>query len=343
MTRATHQALTRKTLGVGLAEEIALTFALGDVRDDLVPAALGWGGHNKVFRLETATGSWAIKQLGRRPAPDAEAAFAIEMAAYEGGVPMAPPVPTTAGGCWAEIGPVLFRCHGWVDGSAKENEETSPPEARAMGRIVAQLHRLAIPCSLRRERDLSMDADRWMRLATAGRGRHTGWANRIVEQVESLARIAAGPTPAELGGDELVGSHRDLNAHNVLFSEAGLHLVDWDSAGPAWPRWERVDFALRWAERPGRRYDEGVLTAFLLGYLDGGGILSRDDPAIVSAAPAALVPWVVQNLEMAIEARSDDQDRLAAVLIEGLLAMPETVTQRQEALVRCLSRLGFEQ
>jgi hypothetical protein len=39
-----------------LAEEIALTFALGDVRDALVPAALGWGGHNKVFRLEKATG-----------------------------------------------------------------------------------------------------------------------------------------------------------------------------------------------------------------------------------------------------------------------------------------------
>jgi hypothetical protein len=99
-----------------------------------------------------------------------------------------------------------------------------------------------------------MDADRWMRLAAAGRDRHTGWANRIVEQVESLARIAAGPTPAELGDDELVGSHRDLNAHNVLFSEGSLHLVDWDSGGPAWPRWERVDFALRWAERPGRPF-----------------------------------------------------------------------------------------
>jgi hypothetical protein len=37
VTRAAHQALTRKTLGVRLAEEIALTFALGDVRDDLEP------------------------------------------------------------------------------------------------------------------------------------------------------------------------------------------------------------------------------------------------------------------------------------------------------------------
>ena len=208
-----------------------------------------------------------------------------------------------------------------------------------MGQIVAQLHGLAIPCRPPPEHNRLMDADRWMSLAAAGRNRRAGWANRIAQEVESLARIAAGPTPAQLGRDELVGSHRDLNAHNVLFSEAGLHLIDWDAAGPAWPRWERVDFGLRWAERPNRQYDERVLEAFLLGYLDGGGILGRDDAAVVSAAPAALVAWVVQNVEMAIEAPSDDQDCLAAVLIEALLEMPETVTRRQEALDRCLSRL----
>ncbi len=324
---------------MGLAEEIAVTFALGDVLGELEPAALGWGGHNTVFRLETATGSWAIKRLGRRPSPEAEAAFAIEMAAFEGGVPMPSPVPTTDGTCWAEIGRVLFRCHRWIDGNAKENEETSPSEARAMGQIVAQLHGLAIPCRPPPEHNRLMDADRWMSLAAAGRNRRTGWANRIAQEVESLARIAAGPTPAQLGRDELVGSHRDLNAHNVLFSEAGLHLIDWDAAGPAWPRWERVDFGLRWAERPNRQYDERVLEAFLLGYLDGGGIVGRDDGAVVSAAPAALVPWVVQNVEMAIEAPSGNQDCLAATLIEAILEMPETVTRRQEALDRCLSRL----
>jgi Ser/Thr protein kinase RdoA (MazF antagonist) len=326
---------------VGLANEIARTFALGDVRDDLVPAALGWGGHNRIFKLETTTGSWAIKQLGRRLAPDAEAAFGIEMAAYAGGVAMAPPVPTTAGGCWAEIGGVFFRCHRWIEGSAKENHDTSPPEARAMGRIVAHLHQLAIPCSLPRESNPVMDAEQWMSLEAAGRGRGTAWANAIAEHVESLATIAAGPTPALLGRDELVGSHRDLNAHNVLFSQAGLHLVDWDGAGPAWPRWERVDFALRWAERRSGDCDEEVLLAFLLGYLDGGGTLGGDDPAVVSAAPAALVPWVVQNLEMAIDTPSDDQDRLAAVLVQALLAMPETAKRRQRVLSRCWSHLGI--
>jgi Ser/Thr protein kinase RdoA (MazF antagonist) len=332
-------ALAGKTRGVELAAEIAVTFALGKVHEPLVPAAVGWGGHNKVFRLETRSGSWAIKQLGRPPAPDPEAAFAIEMAAYEGGVPMAPPVATTTGRCWAEIGGALFRCHRWIDGSAKENAETSPPEAAAMGRVVAHIHRLAIACSPPPESQIRIDAQRWRALAAAGERRGCGWAKTLAGAIETVVRIADGPTPAQLGGDELVGSHRDLNAHNVLFSESGLRLVDWDAAGPAWPRWERVDFALRWAERPGGRYDEGVLRAFLQGYLDAGGVLDRDDPAVVAAAPAALVPWVVQNLEMALETPSDEQDRLAGALLDALLAMPHTVRERQAELVRCLSRL----
>jgi thiamine kinase-like enzyme len=143
----------------------------------------------------------------------------------------------------------------------------------------------------------------------------------------------------ELGADELVGSHRDLNAHNVLFTDAALRLVDWDGAGPAWPRWERVDFSVRWAERAGGRYDESVLSAFLRGYLDGGGELDEGDSSVLTAAPAALVPWVLENLELAVEAPSEEQDLLAAALVAALLARPETARRREEVFSRCFARL----
>lgn len=322
-----------------LAAQIASTFELGRVRGSLVLAALGWGGHNKVFRLETADGMWAIKQLGRHLPADGEWAFAIETAAWMGGVPMAPPVATAEGRCWAEIGGQLLRCHGWIDGRAKENAETSAAEAAAMGHIVAHLHRLAIPCPPSRPARVAADAERWRRLAAAGLRRRCRWAGTVDDHVERLAIIAGGPSPAELGADELIGSHQDLNAHNVLFSDAALRLVDWDAAGSAWPRWERVDFATRWAERPGGRYDEAVLGAFLRGYLDGGGVIDEDDHSVLAAAPAALVPWVIENLEMAIETPDDEQDRLATALVAALLAMPEAARERQAVFSRCLARL----
>src|SRR5213076_900448 len=72
------------------------------------------------------------------PAADAQSAFGIELAAYDGGVPMARPISTMDGHSWVEIDGALFRCHGWIDGTAKENQDTSSSEAAAMGRIVAQ-------------------------------------------------------------------------------------------------------------------------------------------------------------------------------------------------------------
>jgi hypothetical protein len=74
------------------------------------------------------------------------------MSAYRAGVPLAPPVVSTDGGCWATINGQLFRSHRWIDGRVKQNQETVPGEAAAMGRIVAPLHGCGFsvwrPCAL---------------------------------------------------------------------------------------------------------------------------------------------------------------------------------------------------
>ncbi len=77
-----------------------------------------------------------------------------------------------------------------------------------------------------------------------------------------MVTIATQPPPIELGRNELVGSHRDLNAHNVMFSATGL---------PAWPRWERASFAVLWGSRVDAAYDDDRVVAFLRGYLEGVG------------------------------------------------------------------------
>lgn len=320
----------------GLGTQIAEAFGLGEPLGPLVPAAEGWGGHNVVFRLETTVGSWAVKRHGRRPHADPTAAFAIEVAAHAGGVPMAVPVATIAGFGWAEIGGVLFRCHEWIDGASRQNEETSSTDARAMGRIVAHLHGLRIPAPDPRPPS-PVDRERLAALARAGRGAH--WAARLAQALDQVGAIAGHRRPVELGHGELVGSHCDLNAHNVLFTPTGLRLIDWEASGPAWPRWERATFAVLWASRADGAHDDDAVVAFLSGYLDGGGVLDRDDPAVFSAAPAALLPWVMLNLELAVARPSDRQDELAAALVDALLAMPGTVANRQALLARCLDRL----
>ena len=311
---------------------------MGKARTPLALAAQGWGGHNQVFQLVTTSGSWAIKRRGRQAAEHPGTAFAIEMAAHRAGIPSAEPVPATDGRCWAEIGGAEFRCHRWIEGTAKENEETSATDAGAMGAILARLHGLSIPFPPPPRRR-APDTQSWRELAAQGQERRASWASRLWEATDELVLMGTQASPAELGGEELVGSHRDLNAHNVLFSSTGLHLIDWDAAGPAWPRWERANFAVLWGERGDGQYEDSVIQAFLRGYRDAGGVLDEEDAAALSAAPAALVPWVLQNVELAIAQPSEDQDALTGVLVEALLAMPQTVVTRQAALARCLARL----
>ncbi len=251
---------------------------------------------------------------------------------------MARPVATVDGRCWEEIDGTLFRCHSWVEGTAKENEQASVADAAAMGRIVGRLHTLAIPTpGVRPVRP--PDRERWRELISAGKARDAIWATRLAEAFDQVVGVSGQPRPVDLGAGELVGSHRDLNAHNVLFSAGGLCLIDWDAAGPAWPRWERADFALRWAERAGGFYEEEAVVAFLHGYREGGGEIDDEDPSVLAAAAPALVPWVLQNVELAIEQPGNDvQDGLAGALVDALLRIPTTVAARQAILRRCLKR-----
>lgn len=319
-----------------LAPRIAESFSLGSARGSMRLAAEGWGGHNKVYRLETSAGSFAIKRYGRRPADVDGAAFGVELAALDGGYRWLGLSRAPTGAVGRRSTAPCSECHSWVDGAAKENEQATVADAAAMGRIVGRLHALAIPApAVRPVRPPG--PDRWREVIGAGKARDAIWATRLAEGLDLVVDVSGQPRPVDLGAGELVGSHRDLNAHNVLFSAGGLCLIDWDAAGPAWPRWERADFARRWAERGGGFYEDEAVVAFLRGYRDGGGEIDDEDPSVLAAAAPALVPWVLQNVELAIEMPGNaTQHRLAGALVDALLSMPKRVAARQSILRRCL-------
>lgn len=325
--------------------DLAEIFGLGVAKGPPVQVAAGWGGHNTVSRFVTSTGVWALKRHGWRLPPNGASAFAIafavELDACAGGVPMARPVPTTDGQCWAEIDGHLYRCHEWVDGQAKQNETTSVLDAAAMGGIVAHLHGLRIPCPppASGAAGRGLGRQRWENMAAAGHARGAPWASRLSSTIQAFAALDTQPGPTDGRGDEIIGSHGDLNAHNVLFTDGGLHLIDWDGAGRAWARWERATYPLLWAQRDGGRYDPDAVVAFLRGYVEGGGTVEADDPAALGCAPAALAPWVAQNIEMAVDRPTSQQDLLAGLLVDALVAMPRTVAIRQVLLAECLDAL----
>lgn len=136
-----------------------------------------------------------------------------------------------------------------------------------------------------------------------------------------------------------MGDHRDLNAHNVLFTERGLYLIDWDAAGPAKSQTEKAIASMLWSQQQGGTYDSRRTASFLTGYRNAGGEVSSKDPEHLIAWLDGLVWWTYDNVRMAVENPSDGQHAAVQQLLLDSLKSEETVRERIEFLADVISGL----
>ena len=220
-----------------------------------------------------------------------------------------------------------YRCHRWIDGAAKQNEETTVDDAFQMGQVVARLHQLQLgagplpPIAQFGQSHL---------LELAGRSGPATWSDLIRDHLDAIE--TAEVVGSALGDDTPIGSHCDLNAHNVLFTAAGLVLVDWDAAGPASASYERASTPALWARRHDGRLDRDVAAAFVRGYRDHGGTFTIDDVDSLTRWLTGLVWWTERNLQIALAHPSKRNDEAAAMLVTALINGVDTVTEQQRFL-----------
>jgi Ser/Thr protein kinase RdoA (MazF antagonist) len=267
--------------------------------------------------------------------PDApDESLRIECFAHAAGVPSAEPFPSSTAAPFEQVNGRWCRCHRWIDGSAKQNEDTTAHDAHAMGRIVARLHQLQIPAGPLPPAT-RFGRDHWMNLARRGSG--SSWAASIVEHLDAIESAEA--FGATFVDTKTVGSHRDVNAHNVLFTSGGLMLIDWDPAGPVSAVHERAVTATLWAQRRDGRWDQDVAGAFLSGYRDAGGTINIEDIVALPNWLSGLSWWAERNVQISLARPSEKHDQLANDLVGALINGPETVTQRQRLLHDVIVRL----
>lgn len=317
------------------AAEVVRRFGLDDLSAEPSVAASGWGGRNRVWRFDTKAATFAVKEAIPELVPAGiEDAFRIERRSHEAGIASAEPVPSLRGRCFEQIDGRWYRCHRWVDGAAKENEGVNEGEAAAMGALVASLHRLEIPVSGPAPKH-AFGAEHWQRLAqSAGRCR---WAPLVRGNLDAI--VEAETVGASAVDETPVGSHRDLNAHNVLFTVNGLVLIDWDGAGPISPQYERASTAVLWAQRRDGGLEVDRLTAFLRSYRSGGGTLTGGDCEALVGWLSGLVWWTERNVQIALADPSEHHDELATQLVSALLDGPATVRMRQDVLATAIAQL----
>lgn len=240
---------------------------------------------NRVFRLHTAHGSYAVKEL-RNPwgeprwAQWLDESWQLELAAVTAGVTMPQPVPAPDGACFVDVdrgdgsGAVPVRVHHWVDGVRPSVADVGTELAVWTGLTLATVHALRM-----KPRDAMLfpvpttaSVQAWPDLCAKASAANAAWSEQLAATLEAVARAADLLVPTV--DHATVMSHGDLTLKNLLITSSGPVLCDWDVAMPRVPAWDLAEVAVSiaaWHDREAARIVRSS-------YADAGGELVPPTP-----------------------------------------------------------------
>ncbi|HEY8308326.1 MAG TPA: phosphotransferase [Lapillicoccus sp.] len=297
--------------------EVLEAFDLGEGTLSAGPVARGRLG--EIWRLDSTTGSWAVKTRGPGGSDptDVYAAVAFHEAAVSAGLP-APAVRRTRDGrLLAEVGESRVGVLAWVD-MASPDPALDPV---AVGSLLAGLHGMRAA----RSPGPVASARPWV---------VPSWFHAPVGAAtwdEVIGRVVArgAPFAAELAGhrDELVAlegllvppgdllwCHRDLFCDNVrAMPDGGIVVFDFDNSGPCDPSWELAFVLTEYATDPAPTHavvDAARATALYDAYRSAGGPARLTGPGDFTMAAAVLGHIAELAANRWLDA-TDDADRSA--------------------------------
>jgi Ser/Thr protein kinase RdoA (MazF antagonist) len=261
------------------------------------------GRLGSIWRLDTAHGSWAVKEVAR-DTTDAEVDGLLEGAVFqEAAVTAGVPAPLVrldrSGAVIADVGEVRVRLQSWVD--LRDPDVLLEPSE--VGRLVAGLHRVDVAGSTPLDAWYAdpVGEARWRELIRSLRARRAPFADELDALVPELVALEAC-----LGGRprSLRTCHRDLWADNVRRTAAGgLCVVDFDNSGLADPSQELALVLVEYGDA-----DPARSAAIREAYADAGGPGRVESPTDF-AMPIAQLGHIVEEGCRRWLASSTDADR----------------------------------
>ena len=310
-------------------EPAAVLAAFGEPGDVTAYDEVAGGWSNRVWRLTTTRGDYAVKELrnawGEPRWRDWLAeGWRLELAACAAGVAMPDPVANPATGeALAYVvrsdgsGEAPVRLHRWVMSTPVPREPVGPVFARWVGRTLATVHALALrptAPNLYAGRVGLTTADVWPDLVARSRAAGAPWSDEL-EASEGVARRASALLEPWDPADEIL-CHGDVDQKNLLAAAAGPLLCDWDVVLPRLPAHDLAEAAMSmacWRSRD-------AAAAVIDGYRDGGGVVGELAPQDLGPSLASRLGWIRFSVDRSLDARTDGRQLVDGPDVGGLLA-----------------------
>jgi Ser/Thr protein kinase RdoA (MazF antagonist) len=221
------------------------------------------GEQGRVWRLDTDTGAFAIKELVILQTPaDAVADVAYQEAVLATrAVAMPRPIRTVAGNVLLDVAGHQVRAYEWIDLLATD----LGLDPLVIGETLAAIHQVhyAPARPVIGWYTEPVGPLRWTQLLDNAKAAAAPFADALAAEITELLRLEALIEPPT----NLQGCHRDLWADNILPTPTGgVCVIDWENCGLADPAQEilmaMIDFAFA---------DQRRVADLYLSYVEAGG------------------------------------------------------------------------
>lgn len=308
------------------------------------PIRLHGGYTHRMFRLDTTSGSYAVKLLNPEimQRPDARdnyrVAEAFEALLERAGLPILPALIIGGKKMHCVAGQHLY-VFEYFDGRVLREDEITPAHCAKIGAVLAQIHGAGENSLSQPQADASSlgKGAFWSEAANALLASEDARMEGELLQA-AIPMLAHVTTAAEEAVRRLPPMqalcHNDMDPKNVLWRDDDFRIIDLECLGYADPRQELLDLAISWSAA-----EESRFKAFMAAYYQAGGA-RMVDPALVYDSRRNYIDWLAYN---ARRARFDDpeerrvareQVRWTLGKIEGDLANRDTILRWMEEILR---------
>ena len=283
------------------------------------------GFANRMYRLDTDRGSFAVKELNLLDRPWTYRigdVFRFERAAFAAGIPMPEPISASHD----------TLVHRWVDGEKVPEAPVSPGYGFEVGRILARIHALDVAWT-----DVATQVPTprdWPELAERAAATGQPWAGELNSRLETFLAIAHFVDTCERPGP-VVLTHKDIHPWNLLAREGRPVVLDWELSGMLDLSGELGSTALSLAKGPG--FDDiepAIFRSVLHGYVAGGGALPPSGPSwfvFMIGGWLGHTRWNVLRCLAGVEASTGPDLALSHESVRnGLRGLPELFGRLQE-------------
>ena len=315
---------------------------LGTVVLPIVPVSGGF--LHKMFRVDTESGSYAVKHLNPTimKRPDAVSNF-LHAERYEdilekAGVPIVPAIRID-GGKMQICGGEYFYIFHWQEGRVSDRHDISAEQCRIAGSIQGRIHSIDSKSIERTEPEFS--AVDWDGYAEEALSKSSDIGSLLKDNAALLkyAESEMNKARAALPGIECIVDE-DMDPKNVMWREGEPFVIDLECLERGNPVSSVLQLSLQWAGVTICDLDLEKLRAFFEGYreaYDNG----FDDYASVFGLAYTWIEWLEYNIERALGNCADEAEREMGISqVRQTVEIIRYLSDMEDRIKQCLNSLA---